>query len=113
MTLPKISFEVVNSGTVSDIDPVESVVALVEEIIAFGGGKNKIYFPTVSILGVTGSGLAQVTAEMLYRANNTDTDFDVYIRITNELLSNLVEIPFQANGRSVRYSRHLVDLAAL
>ena len=30
-----------------------------------------------------------------------------------ELLSNLVEIPFQANGRSVRYSRHLVDLAAL
>ena len=28
------------------------------------------------------------------------------------LLSNLVEIPFQANGRSVRYSRHLVDLAA-
>ena len=31
----------------------------------------------------------------------------------DELLSNLVEIPFQANGRSVRYSRHLVDLAAL
>ena len=30
-----------------------------------------------------------------------------------ELLSNLVGIPFQANGRSVRYSRHLVDLAAL
>ncbi len=29
-----------------------------------------------------------------------------------ELLSNLVEIPFQANGRSVRCNRHLVDLAA-
>ena len=28
-----------------------------------------------------------------------------------ELLSNLVEIPFHANGRSVRCSRHLVHLA--
>ena len=30
-----------------------------------------------------------------------------------ELLSNLVEIPFQANCRSVRRSRHPVDLAML
>ena len=30
-----------------------------------------------------------------------------------ELLSNLVEIPFQANCRSVRRSRHPVDLATL
>ena len=29
------------------------------------------------------------------------------------LLSNLVEIPFQANCRSVRRSRHPVDLATL
>ena len=32
---------------------------------------------------------------------------------TFELLSNLVEIPFQANCRSVRRSRHPVDLAML
>ena len=30
-----------------------------------------------------------------------------------EILSNLVEIPFQANCRSVRRSRHPVDLATL
>ena len=33
--------------------------------------------------------------------------------IKSELLSNLVEIPFQANCRSVRRSRHPVDLAML
>ena len=34
-------------------------------------------------------------------------------KIFQELLSNLVEIPFQANCRSVRRSRHPVDLATL
>ena len=33
--------------------------------------------------------------------------------LPSELLSNLVEIPFQANCRSVRRSRHPVDLAML
>ena len=35
------------------------------------------------------------------------------IMTQGELLSNLVEIPFQSNSGSVRRSRHLVDLATL
>ena len=39
--------------------------------------------------------------------------FDCSVGALVELLSNLVEIPFQANCRSVRRSRHPVDLATL
>ena len=42
-----------------------------------------------------------------------ETAGETGIVLTNELLSNLVEIPFQANCRSVRRSRHPVDLAML
>ena len=56
-------------------------------------------------------GPAPVEDEYLDKTQRYYSEFQELV--ASELLSNLVEIPFQANCRSVRRSRHPVDLAML
>ncbi len=78
---------------------------------------------TLSAVGSLGVPLAIAGFLFEMRQNNKARNLEAIFHISDamrqrwehswELLSNLVEIPFQANCRSVRRSRHPVDLAML
>jgi hypothetical protein len=80
ITAAKLSFQTVNSGgaTLGPSSTVEQVVQT-----AAPSTKTTIYFPTLAIVGSTGSGISNVEASIVYRqAVGADT-IDVFIRLVN------------------------------
>lgn len=83
VTIEKLKLDIVNQGSEVDIAPDTSRFVLVEEDLDATETKKKFYMPTVMISDVTGSGLAQITRDIVYRRNSTEETVDVYLRITN------------------------------
>jgi hypothetical protein len=80
VTAAKLSFQTVKSGsaTLAAGGTVEQVVQT-----AAPSTKTTIYFPTLAIVGSTGSGISNVESSIVYRqAVGADT-IDVFIRLVN------------------------------
>lgn len=83
VTIEKIKLDIVEQGTEINILPDTFRDVLVEENLEETVTKKRFYMPTIMISDVTGSGLAQVTREIIYKRNATEETVDVFLRITN------------------------------
>ncbi|MFZ5758613.1 MAG: DUF6519 domain-containing protein [Thermodesulfobacteriota bacterium] len=88
VTRAKIHFTVVASGSVADLAPEGVTVQLVQANVGWAVGLKRMYMPVVAITGVSGSGIANITHELLYRSAAGRDNYDVYIRIRNETGGN-------------------------
>lgn len=79
VTSAKLSFVTVNSGSLS-LGPGTSEI-LVQT--SAPSTKTTIYFPTVALTSTTGQGLADVTAQIVYRQAVGATTIDLYVRLVN------------------------------
>lgn len=80
VTSAKLSFQTVKTGS-RTLAPGSSSVELVQT--AAPSTKSTIYFPVVNLVGTTGSGISQVSAETVYEQAVGLTTVDVYVRLTN------------------------------
>jgi hypothetical protein len=80
VTSAKLSFQTVKNGS-RTLGPGSSSVELVQT--AAPSTKTTIYFPVMALVGSTGTGISQVSAEIVYEQNVGSTTVDVYVRLTN------------------------------
>jgi hypothetical protein len=80
VTSTKLSFQTVatNSLTLGPGGTVENPVQL-----AAPSTKTTVYFPTIALVGTSGSGISDVEADIVYRQAVGGTDIDVFIRLVN------------------------------
>ena len=78
--LSKLAFTTVSSGSAT-LSPGEEEEQLVDD--AAPATKTTIYFPTVAIVGTTGSGYSEVKADVIYRQNVGASTINVFIRLKN------------------------------
>ena len=80
VTSSKINFETVNSGSEADIPSGSTRRVLVEQNSEPG---KKIYLPSIAVTNVGGSGLAQVTYNLIYLRTSASSKYDVYLLINH------------------------------
>jgi hypothetical protein len=80
ITRPKLAFQTVNSGSAT-LGPGNTVEQVVEANATTT--KTKLYFPTMVLNNTIGSGVASVTAIIVYRQAVNASTIDVRIRLTN------------------------------
>jgi hypothetical protein len=80
VTSAKLSFQIIQSGGRS-LGPGASSEDLVQNNAP--STKTTVYFPTVVIVGSSGTGISDVEANIVYRQGVGAADNDVYIRLTN------------------------------
>ncbi len=80
VTASKINFEIVNSGSESDILPGNTRRVLIEEN---SDAFKKIYLPSLAVTDVDGTGLAEVTSNLIYWRTSDSTKYNVYLQITH------------------------------
>ncbi|MEW6519550.1 MAG: DUF6519 domain-containing protein [Thermodesulfobacteriota bacterium] len=80
----KLDLTIVNSGSIVDLSPGTYNIQLVQANVSWADGLKRIYMPVVAITGVTGSGIADIRHEFVYRSSAGRDTYDVYIRISNE-----------------------------
>ncbi|SCY82420.1 DUF6519 domain-containing protein [Desulfoluna spongiiphila] len=83
VTRKKLGIDLVNSGSVMDLMPEDSVMQLVEANVDPLDGVKKLYMQSVAITNVTESGDAQISSELVYTSNQSRDAYDVHIRFTN------------------------------
>jgi len=80
VTAVKLSFQTVKTGSRA-LAPGSSAVEQVQ--LAASSTKTTIYFPVLAIISSTGTGLSQVSADIVYRQNVNSSTIDVFVRFTN------------------------------
>ncbi len=80
VTASKINFETVNNGSEADILPGDTRRVLIEEN---SDAFKKIYLPTLAVTDVDGTGLAEVTSNLIYWRTSESTKYNVYLQITH------------------------------
>lgn len=80
----KLDLDVLNSGSVVDLAPGASNLQLVESNVNPLVGVKRVYMPVIAITSVTGGGVAYITHQLVYRGISGSSNYNVYIRITNE-----------------------------
>lgn len=84
VTRDKMNLTIVGSGSVADLAPAGETIQLVQANVGWVAGIKRIYMPVVAITGVSGSGIANITHELVYRSSAGRDNYDVYIRIRND-----------------------------
>jgi hypothetical protein len=80
VTSANLSFQRVGLGSVV-LGPNLTQEILVQSAIP--SSKTTIYFPTLAITQSTGSGISDITAQMVYRQAVGSTTIDLYVRLVN------------------------------
>lgn len=83
VTRKKLGIDLVNSGSVMDLMPEQSVTQLVEANVDPLVGIKKLYMQCVAITDVTEAGKAEVSSEFIYTSREDQNAYDVNIRFTN------------------------------
>lgn len=83
VTRAKLDIVMVSGGSIADLAPGATSTQLVQANVGWKAGLSRIYLPTISIVDVTGSGIANVTSELRYSTTAASDTYNVHIRITN------------------------------
>ncbi len=80
ITASKLSFQTIKTGS-RNLAPASSAVELVQ--LAATTTKTTIYFPVLALLASSGTGIAQVSADIVYQQAANGNTIDVFVRFTN------------------------------
>jgi len=80
VTSTKLSFQTVKNGS-RQLPPGTNSLELVQT--GAPSTKATIYFPVMALVGSTGTGVSQVSAEIVYQQSVGSNTVDLYVRLTN------------------------------